>query len=60
MLTFKPANTSLETLYQEQHTSEEGLNHQEAANRLEKYGPNEPTPIMATLSIRAQIGGEML
>ena len=43
-LTFEPANASLETLFQEFHTSNEGLGQQEAANRLEKYGPNDPAP----------------
>lgn len=42
--TLEPATALLETLYRELHTSEEGLSRQEAAARLEKYGPNDPVP----------------
>ena len=45
---------SLRSLFEKLNSSEKGLSSQEASQRLEKFGPNDPTP-HSRISIVRQI-----
>jgi P-type Mg2+ transporter len=48
----KESQVTLATLYEKMESSERGLTTQEARDRLEKFGPNEPTSVRRTAAIR--------
>jgi P-type Mg2+ transporter len=48
----RAASVTLETLYQQLHSSSAGLTTPEARKRLEQYGPNEPTVLRRGTTLR--------